>query len=322
MFIESLEVTQYNIDVITKSIGILQVITSLLLFIDKIGMLERFINVRLAVIHTQRQVGFQFQALDNIILHSKIIQKTIAGRLVFGRQYGIIQLILHLLGMIPQIIITILIQNPFDITIFIIRIVIWIIAQIRTEISIRRIYGFQMVERSVIRKLQIFQIVLQPDASPVIVTFRTFHYACLIGIVKVKRITEHFIPAFCRDGMFVSDTDLFHGNSQPIHIISHFHQFQLLIISIQIIIRPPRSGRRSIQSCPQLILQLFLRIHQIIIGKVRHLEIDTSVIRQLQFACFRNNGLYDNHTIGGTRTVNSRSGSIFQYRYESDSRRI
>ncbi|CDB07495.1 unknown [Odoribacter splanchnicus CAG:14] len=157
-----------------------------------------------------------------------------------------------------------------------------------------------MIEGSIIGEFQVFQVILKPDPSTVIIPFRAFHHSDFIRIEKIESITERFVSTFCHYGMFMADPQFPYRNGQPIHIISFLHQFQNPVICIQLIIRPSGFGRFFIQSGTHFVFQFFFCIHQIIIRKIGYFEVGTTVIRQLQFPGFGKYRLDHHNAVSST----------------------
>ena len=135
-----------------------------------------------------------------------------------------------------------------------------------------------MIEGSIIGEFQVFQVILKPDPSTVIIPFRAFHHSDFIRIEKIESITERFVSTFCHYGMFMADPQFPYRNGQPIHIISFLHQFQNPVICIQLIIRPSGFGRFFIQSGTHFVFQFFFCIHQIIIRQIGKSQLQITVI--------------------------------------------
>ena len=238
----------------------------------------------------------EFAKVALILFTGEIIRSL----LIFRRQYRIVQFIIHGLRGNSPVIIFIRIEDLFHIPVFIIRIIIGIIIEVRTKTSVRGIDRLQMIEGSIIGEFQVFQVILKPDPSTVIIPFRAFHHSDFIRIEKIESITERFVSTFCHYGMFMADPQFPYRNGQPIHIISFLHQFQNPVICIQLIIRPSGFGRFFIQSGTHFVFQFFFCIHQIIIRKIGYFEVGTTVIRQLQFSGFGKYCLDHHNTIGST----------------------
>ena len=101
---------------------------------------------------------------------------------------------------------------------------------------------------------------------------------------------------------------------QPISIYSANHIVQFLVIKyIQTVLLTCTVFRFSCKHAGSYFrFQLFPRIHQIIISQVGIFQRSGKVIINIDFPLFRSYCCNNNHTISCTRTIHSRSSSIFQ----------
>ena len=281
-------------------------------------MLRRLEHICRGVLQREGERPLQTQTLDDLPVHSEKVRQIIIPVLIHQIQSRIVQRIVHV-GILTKPSIFRLKQiNQIALLIFVFY--VWIQHRILTKTPVWRIFCLYPRISQLITEREILVNVLQFQTQAQTFTTGLLHHARRVVVVHLHRITDVIISAVQPKGMLVCHRHLVQRLVQPISIHAFLNIFQTPVVSIlhhHLIIRAATIiiilfQVHVIQPCQHFQLQLLLRITQIIVAQIRHIERHVPVVADCHLPAGRRIRRNDHHAIRSTGTVNCRRCRILQ----------